>query len=786
MLYTNSMALDIEIKVGKSLSSKYSVYHIKDDEPFYCKSKQDINDNVQEYVCKINSNPDLLGFKKEKYTLANVWFNKNKGNVFLHIQPLKKSTIYPIYGPLHSTKTISNDRRKASKAWSIYMFEDNNTIFTQKLDDKGLDFDVRLTHNARPFIGSLDVDKKPLVSKINNEVKVLVELEELVREKRYRAVVNSANKLKRIYPNSTFSDEIELYRLRGLDGVDIESNSFIILKEAEQWLLNYPSHEDIAEVLFYMAKAQSKISRHDLAEVSFKKIVYQHPNHKFALLSKIYLGEILEEDDDIFASIKLYKQALYETDDLEIALLAAKKIADKSLNDSIYQEAEVHYEKILDKQEQYILEDVDSAYQLVRNLRVAGIKSTAGRIVESLSQQIDRESFPEKHEDYIFEAAQLFMDNDINKSIHYFQQYIDLYPDGLNIKAARRELDLLLLEKDKEKTPMAQLDYLDYIIKTYPDTEIAKIALYKKAKILFGLKNYDFLLKNEKELKELSVEVAPDMEELIAESARLFVIEGLSKGDCEVAVNNVVKYNLSLKKEHHMKLFNCYRTQYAHDRAETLAQKNIDEGGENQLFWLSSLEKLLYSQQKYEKVIKISKEVLDLAKLQESNISYNDVWFDVFDSYLFLEKKTELLNVEKEITKLFPKDLRTTLVYKPIVKMAKKNKDDFLTIDMSSKVFKIQDVFQTYDDSPWIDYAFIESLININKFKTALNAVERLEKLIRQKKVNADIAKLSYTKSTIYQNLNLRNQQEIELKRCAESKTSKTWSRICKNTLKWL
>jgi tetratricopeptide (TPR) repeat protein len=778
-------SLNIEIKVGKSSSKYYSVYHIKDDIPFYCKSKININDGIEEYICKINSNPNLLDFKKENYTLANIWFNKNNNNLFLHIQPLKKSIIYPIYEPLYSVKKISNDKKEPSKVWSIYMFENNNTIFKAKKDDKGLDFDIFLTNNPRPFIGPLDIDKKPLISNMNNEVKSLVELQDFFINKRFKAMVNMTNKLGRIYPNSTFKGEIELYKLRGLDGIDLEKNAFILLEEAKQWLLDNPSNEDIPEVLFYMAKAQSKISRNDLAEISFRKIVERHPKHKFALLSKIYLGEILEDDDDIFASIKLYKSALYETDDMEVALLAAKRIADKSLSDNIYREAKVYYEKILDKKENYILEDVDSAYQLARKLRLKGLEDVAGRIIEALSKRVDRESFPEKHEEYIFEAAQLFSSSDVNKSIYYFQEYINLYPDGVNLRAARRELDLLLLAKDEERTPIEQLDYLDYIIKTYPGTEIAQIALYKKAKILFKDKNYDFLLKNEEKLKDIPVGIAPDIEELIIESARLFVLEGIANNSCEMVVNNVVKYKLVLKRKHHMGLYKCLITQFRYDKAEQLAQENIEKGGDDQLFWLSSLEKILYSQQKYKEVIKIAKEILDMSKL-DNNTSYNDVWYDVFDSNLFLGKTNELLKVEQTITKLFPKDLRTSDIYKPIIKIAQKNKDDFLIIDMSKKIFKIQDIFKSYDDSPWVDYSYIKSLININRFKAALISVERIEKLVRSKKIRVDTAKLAYTKSRIYQNLDLKKEQEIELNRCAETNSSKVWSTICRNTLKWL
>jgi len=775
--------LVIEIDIGKSFSEKYSVYHIVDTKTMICKEKKDSHNVLLEYVCKLQTDVDVVNFQKKTYTFARIYFSKNDTNLFLHIVPLHKSLLYPSYQKIHSLTQANTDFRLPSKEWTILMFKDKNPIFKKQQEDNGLDFNIFFNRNDRPFIGALDIDRKPLVSDARNEVQALVMLRDYYKQKQFYKIFQIVQGLEKSFPNSAFTSEITLFKLRAYDGIPNEINSIQILRVGKQWLKDNPSDDGIPEVLYYMAKAQVKMSRSDLAENSLRSLIDRHPFHKFAQRAKIYLGDILDGEDNFNLSLNLYKEALYETKEIDVALLASKKIADKSLNDSIYKQAEEYYLKILNKEEGYILDDLDQAYELAIRLKLAGLYHVAGRVIEAITKKVNRDNYPDKHATYVFEAAQLFFDNDANKSMHYYELYLKLYPEGVNSKAAKRDLDELIFAKEVSKTPKEQLEYLDYIIKTYKSQQIAVIALYRKMKILFSQKKYPFILANEEKLKSMDIEIAPDKTKLLEDSVRLFAIESLVANYCEIASDTMEKYKIIIDSKYHKELYSCYMQQFRYESARELAQINVNMKSDDDLFWFYGLEQSIYHQQQYEETIKIGLEVLKLAKIREVT-KYQDVLFDIYDSRLNLGLDEEVLKMENIMTSTFKTDIRNMKVYKSIIQIAQKRKDNFLLVDMAQKIFAIQDESKNYVESPWIDYAIIDAFKNLNKFEQALTITERMISLSKETRI--DLSKLYYTISIIYQNvLNIEKQKKY-LDKCIETNSSKTWSSICRNTQKWI
>jgi hypothetical protein len=96
-----------------------------------------------------------------------------------------------------------------------------------------------------------------------------------------------------------------------------------------------------------------------------------------------------------------------------------------------------------------------------------------------------------------------------------------------------------------------------------------------------------------------------------------------------------------------------------------------------------------------------------------------------------------------------------------------------MTYTYAKKILELEKKYNTFEESPEIDFIFVEAAKTLNKKAEAINALKNILKL----NIDEDNrAKAYYMLSSI-------TGEKSYLKKCIKLKNSKTWMPLCKQAL---
>ena len=471
------------MNTGVLKGEKYSILHLHDPNEFLCITQKDVHNTILKYVCQLPKNIFIPNFDTKYYPFLNLYFTQDTKHIYVNVEPKSSySKLSLVAYDIFNTKERESHSFSKSNHWSIFFTNgEKNLIFNESSSQKGLDFDVSF-EEIRPFIGTLDEDGKPFLFDNNEEIKALMDIKKIYDAGEYDKVLTEVNLAFQDYPKTIFKKELLLYLMRSYYHIGNEQAASATIEIALNWLDTYTSDSDIPEVLFYLGMGYSNLNQTVNAIRIFNELTKSYERNRFSFMAKLALGDNLISSSDLMESIRLYEDVLYNTNDIDIALLAAKKIADKSLDDGILKKAGFYYQKIVDKNIDFLMEDLDKAYELANKLILNKFENIAVKIIDRILEKIDKGTYPVKHQEMLFKNAGLYKAIDVDKAITYYQEYLETYPKGLYHEEAQRELDRLVFDfkQDGELDDDAILKNIEYLLKTYPGQPIAFRAFYTK------------------------------------------------------------------------------------------------------------------------------------------------------------------------------------------------------------------------------------------------------------------------------------------------------------------
>jgi len=768
------------------------VLHLKHTEEFACIALKDSHKTTTSFVCQLPNNIFISDFKKREYNFLSLEISKKQGKTYLNIYPkTKKSFIYAIKTDIINDKILETKTsfNQFSKHWTLFFSnEETNLIFKKNETSNGLDFGLKL-NMPRPFIGTLDEDKKPIVIKNQEGISTLLKIKELYEKKEYRSSILEISLFLQQKPDSIFKKEMLMYSLRNYYKVGTEELAQNIVDVALDWLNQYPSDKNIPEVLFYLGTAYSKLYKQTEAIQVFNELIRNYKTNKFSFMAKLELGDNLKSSANINKSIKLYEDVLYNTKDVNIALLAALRIAEKSLDDGVLKKARYHYKTIINKDIDFLIKDIDKAYALAIKLINSDFTDLGLKILDRILEKIDKKMDPLRHAEILFKTADLYKNTNVDKAIKYFQQYIKLYPKGLLVYEAKEELDKLVFKSNgkKDLTDSEILLNIEYILKKYPRQLIAKKAFYKKMKIFFKLKKYSAILANIKKIEELSKEVAPDKETFLNEIKMKYVISLLEAKQCNVFVQVIESYKLEVPRSMDNMAYECFYQQFIYKKAREIVDRQlISSADNNKILWTYRLIQILIKNLDYNNMILAIEDLLDMVKINHiDNIKYKETIYDLFFAYAYNKDEDIMIGLAKQIEKDFKDDIRNIRVFKKITQSAIDRLDDRIIILYGEKIKNLQNIHKDYLESPWIDFSLYKAYLNIGDYEKSLEVLNNLFD-IRGNVKKLSISKIKYMQSDIYRKMRKYKQEKIYLKDCSDIKNEKVWPDLCKEALKWL
>ncbi len=781
-----SSALTIKLNSTKENKSFIYILHITDKEPFNCKKKS-ISIDQNEYICKIKGKNEVDISPKKTKSLELYVKNQNKFTLIM-IKPKENVKVYSINTPLYKRKTIADESVKYAKHW-IFLFYKDRLFLKSNKDSSGINFPIDFLKELTPSVGALDLSGVP-VSYLNDskDINDYLSIKSDYDRKRYGFVILEAKKALKNYPNSIFVNDFMLYYIRAIyktlqtkkESPNAQDLSYDeIIKLGKKWIKKFPSNQNIPEVLFYIASSYQSLGQESDAKYFFDILITEHPKNKYTKLGIIAFADTLYAKNQKQKAIKLYKDVLYSTKDIDVASIAAKKLADIYIKTKQYKKAKAYFEKIVSANADFLLNNHQKAYDLAISLSTNGINDIAVQILEKLLPKLKRE--PDLKELVLKSLGDIYAKNkQYKKASFYYKKYLSLYKYGNYVDEVKKSLDGMFFNINESNTTKL-IKYYDKLINRYKTGSIYEKATILKAKALMKEKKYKEALNILNNL-ETNFKNKKMVGKLKKEITLLLATDLLKKKECTEAIGYVNDYNLTITS-HQKELANCYIQTYNYKKAISLSEKIIKGKNLNikeKLAWLDVEAKSLLQIHSYKKLSLIAGDIITLSKaFKIDNFTYKALYYKFFALW-GLKKYDLAMQVVQKIDKNFSENFKNIEIYKKVVDLAKQRADDLLVAKYAKKILNLQEKYKSYPFSPQIEFEYIASLKRLNKDK---EAIDILEKLSKRKNSPMILSRVYYEIGAISIKLNNKSAAKSAFKNCIKAKGKNSWKTLCKENL---
>ncbi len=773
----NLYGLEIFVNSAVEDAKAYAILHLTNEEEFSCNATEDEFTNTIEVTCTFKQLPSNKNFQNSKSRFFTLKREKFGGRFLLRIKPTKKAKLYQANFDLKKSTEINSDFKSYSKHWFIVGYQDF-IPFLKKPQSDGINFPVSITSATTPSVGALDIDKNPIFLDDREDITYYLDIKNDLKDENYKRVVESANEVLTNYPNTIFRSDFILYKIRGLSHLEDMKDELIDIAKA--WVKHYASNEAVPEVLLLMAKAYLKLGISSEAYYYFDRIISEHFKSKFAKLAMVYLGDEKYAKGTSNDAIKLYEDALYSTDDLEVATISALRLADSYLRDNNKKQAKIFYDKVVKANIKYLIKDEMSGYELAKDLADKELYSISKKIGKALLEQINENRMNDLFEPVTKDTAYwLEKDGEYKKAYDLYHKYLNFFAFGDFTSFVELRLDNLFFEMGDSNATKAIAKY-DELIDLYAGGEIAKKALYRKAKLFLELKKYNEVLKLENNLVDIDESIAPDKNKTIKEAATSLTIKNIQNKKCRVGMKFIKKYNITLTQQYDKELAYCAINTADYDLVIKLASRNLDKKDLNEkLEWMMLYIKGLTKTRDYYKAIDLGRDILKLSNMLGKNSYKREIYYSIFEATKNLNKESKLIELAGEIEDEFKGDFKNIDVFKDMISIGSKRDDDILIVTYAKKIIDLQNRFNSFIESPQIELLYIQSLMDLNK----LNEIIKFSKNITQKFDDKSQIRLNYLLGVTYQKLNNEKEAKRKFNECVDIKVTSSWKKLCEGAL---
>ena len=722
-----SFALEISIDSAKDDFVKYSVLNISDKNRFICQERKDDFDVTTEVICAFSKKPS----EDIKY-LQNDFFKVNsfrkKGTFFISIKPFYKIKLLPEIFDLTQDDTVFSANVEVAKRWSILGYKDKFPLLKEaEKSDLAINFPFYLDKDKLPYVGSLDLKGNPVHIKKVEDVTEYLKVKRYFSKKMYDEALELIDDILEAYPNTLFKSELLFYKIKIYDKIKDYEN---VISYAKIFLREYSSDENIPEVLSLIAKAYAQIGQNTDADYFFDRLFSEHKGNVYAQWGYIYKGEMLEASGGNKAAIKYYKQALYETKNLEVAAAAAYHLAGILLEHKP-KEAAKYAMKIISAKPSYFMENIKASMTMMQKLADAGEYKTAAAIAKAMLESMGPTY--DEYEDLLKNRALwLAKTDDKEAALKALNDYLKKFPDGDYIDLIQTVKDGLFFE-NQELNASAKLQEYDKLIQEYKGDTIADKALYKKAKLLLKEKRYEDVLAMQDELKSLDEELYPDVDNIIKDAAIGLMESSLKQKNCQNVLVIANDYNITLSDNWDDGVYECAMKGGDFQLSKTIASKNLKSMNlDDRKKWLYRYLKIDFETGNYSEVVDVAKDLITLIENIKKS-PYKDVYRYLFDAYERLGQKENMMQAMAKIEDIFGLSYKDIDRYVAMITLGNDLKDDNIIIEYATKVMQIQERSGSHAQSPYVEFALYSAYMDKNDFNQALKVIKSLDNVMLTK-----------------------------------------------------
>ena len=765
-------ALDVTINYGKELKEHFSVLNIAHKEPLECQENHDTQGEVTHIVCTLDRMP-IANFSPTETLFFRFWSRVVDGRFYLYVEPKHKIKLFATPSDLKKQTPITKEQPKLSTSWQVIGYKEIIPFlndYANQAKPKGLNFPIKIIKNKELFFKDLDIDRGPLHYDEGEDFEAYNHIKTLINNHNHIEAVKAIDETLIAYPQTIFTKDLLLYRLRALEHFDSVENSDMIVDMGIKWIKKYPTDSNVPEVLYYLGNAYADMKIPNEAKYYFERTISEYPESRYMPLSKMALAKNFNTGPDSNVASKLFAQAYQEAKDLDSASAIAIEWSKFRLQNHDKEQAQKLLETMLKVNPSYITKYPIKSYEFLKFLAEEQLFLIAAQLGEYLYDNLPNDDV--SAEDLLNNVSLWYQGANATQDAHrinkMFLQEFEHRPKAEEVKDRD---DKLLFALAQDESADSKIEKYDYIIENYANSPEQEKALSLKAQTLFDEGKYQEVLALKDMLKN---------DPIIGESYSALLHQSLKDNDCKQASNYYLQYpNASLQESEKMPLFDCLYALALNKQAAQISQNMAQSSKdvEQKLAWLyrDTLNFAKLGDQK--STARAGRDTLTLAKSLKKT-QYYDVGFTLFNTLSSLDDKEGMLQTYaflKETQADNPKMLQVNLA---LLKNAESQKDE-LGIEIYAKdILRLQNLTQNTTDSPYVDFALAQSYIRTQRFDEAINVLDKL----LQKDINDDNKqKALYLKGSVLKTSGQDSQTAFE--QCVNINYEGAWKSLCAQAL---
>ena len=770
---TSVFALTLSVNVGKEKNQSYSTIHIKEDLSFPCTYKKNDMDEIRLVECTFPREPKEKFEKIETEFFIIDSFNKNK-KYHISILPLKKIKLIPISHKLYEKGLIRSPQTyKSSKHWMLIAYSEKLPHITiEETPSIGLNFPIAMEEVMLPSVGALDISGMPIRLDQVKDVSDFMRIKAAYEAGNYNQLANDVDALFLRFPDTIFKAELLLFKMRGLHKSD---ESEALLEVSKEFIREYSDDENMAEVLAYTANAYSAVGLQVDGTYFYERLFKEFEKSKFAALGMIFLGDEFHSSGKAKQAVQYFEKALYATEDIEVASMAAIRLAKISLEQGDVQRSAELYNKIVEGNAKFLQYNVEKNYDNARALTNRGEPKAGANLLTGIIKHLSASD--DRYEPIMKDIGVWLAKTDDKASAYMaLKAYQKKYVDGEYSSEVQETLDALFYTpEDANKT--ALLAEYESLQEKYSNEEIGQKAAFEKAKILFSDKEYRALIN----MEGTGVEKEVGYFELKHKAALALALQSLENGKCSQAIALSQEYNLSIESKHDRNLYTCAFQTGNYTLAKNISMKHLKDK-EERLQWLFNYAKTLHKLAEYNELVRVAEDVIVLSDLDKTD-SYNSILKDAFYAYEYLNQTQEMIKTVKELEKRRGLNNQDIEVYVSMIKLGLKQKDDVIIETYAGKVMSLQDKTKSYSQSPFVEFTALQVLKTQNK---QAEQVAILTELTQRELKDKDRSRVYYMLGSLLMKEGKIEEAKNAFDRSVKADETSAWSGLSKDALNLL
>lgn len=770
LLSINIFALEVSLQGAKENHQEYSIFHLKDKDKFLCQEIKNDFDIVEKIVCAFSKSP-LKKLQKIQNNFFEITTQVNKKTFFLIIKPFEKIKLYPMIFDLTQDDTIFDSDVELSRHWMIVGYKDKIPYMKpNSKTDVSINFPFTFSKDKFPYVGSLDIKGNPVHIERVGDVTEYIKIKQLYADEQYDFCLELIDQIMRTYPNSLFTAELLFYKIKVHSKLEDYDE---VIEVSKTYLREYSSDENVPEVLSLVARAYYKAGLTTDADYFFDRLFSEHPDSIYTKWGYVYKGEMLVSSGSSIKARALFEKAINTTDNIDVAVEAAYKLAQNLLANVKTKEAAQYIQKIVKAKPKYFFENMDKSmgmmYDFIDNADYISGAAIAQAILDEINTNYD------EYEEMLRDVG-IWLSNTPKKqeALAALNKYLTNFAGGMYEEEVRVAKDALFFDVSDANLTTKLTNY-DMLMQEYSGDSIGNKAIYEKAKLLIENERFVSALDLEDKLLSLDTQEYTDVDKLITSAAIGTMKQALGQKECNSVLVISSKYKIDLSDEWDDGVYECAMKGADFALAQKIADKNLKSKDlQERKKWIYRAIKIDFATGNYSDVLGASKDLISLIE-DDKDSPYVDVYRYIFDTYKRLENSDKLIDAIVDIQKVYNQDYLDIDRYVAVMAVGSAKKDSNIVVEYGQKVMNIQRASDSHAQSPFIEFTLYQAYIDQENNNKALDVIKSLDALELS---NSDRARQKYLQGSVLDKLWRGDDAQEAYQQAIEADKDSAWAKL--------